>query len=728
MRKNRFLTLTLAVIMLLSILTLPTDADADWAKFLNFDPVSEAMPKGNILKNGSFDDKNSISEWECGSQKLTHVAKSNGGYLRMSDIPHPTLAFDWRQEAPAMAGIYKFTGYFRMAYKGEVTELRLFLYDRSHDFDMQGTSLVYVYPTHDEWLKVEFYAVFESEFIGIRVAGGDRPEFVQSYCIDNFSLVKVDSIPDGYTAPTSFGKKVTYQQAKNSNNGSVKGYPPFDPELEAQYDVQGIVYNRDIDFIGTCSAHTTREDIEKYVYGYRDTNVTDFMINVFCQIATYPSDVASDFMDKYHYYREQGRAVPDNRAVVAHALFEEKGLDYISIFCEKFPEIGINPWISLRMNDAHGVSSPQSVVAWKFFQENPHLRRVKHGATTNTYYDNLFDYSYSEVREYMLALINEVLDRYDAYGIELDYQRDIWIWHTGGEYPGIEILNDFMRDVKKLVGIYEEKYGHEIKIAVRCSSDIQTNYELGYDLITWAAEDLMDLVNPTARWATTDFDIPVRSWVSIMHPFGVEVAPGLEGIVRLTPQSLEKHHSFDTMSGAAASWLSQGADKIYMYNHFAGLPGIQDKDRVIGGTNHFNKLITMGCYEKVVNHDRQVLITYNDIAPTWRGVKASFPFTVPADSAESIRIPMGDIPEGARVILRISAPKKYIDAPITVRVNGVQVERFGTMNIPDAFTKDKCMLFLVPESAHDDMYLVVEVESEMKFMSNYIDLYISTQK
>lgn len=175
--------------------------------------------------------------------------------------------------------------------------------------------------------------------------------------------------------------------------------------------------------------------------------------------ATYPSEVWTSLPEKYTQTVENGIAVNYRENPIAQNSFIHfvgKGEDYIKTFCENFKAVGINPWISFRMNDSHdhdaGVRT--SVLLSDFYHKNPQLRRVHHkdaATTSNKYYFNSMNYTYEAVREHMLALINEAMDRYgaDAYGIELDWQRDMWIWHPGGEYNGIEILNEFMREVRK---------------------------------------------------------------------------------------------------------------------------------------------------------------------------------------------------------------------------------------------------------------------------------------
>ncbi len=296
----------------------------------------------------------------------------------------------------------------------------------------------------------------------IYVNGGPQAEYVQPYCIDNFSLVAVDSIPEGYEIPEGFGTPVTTQQAVDSQVDSLFYYPKYEKSYDdSRYDVNGLIINLDADGIFGADLGT-KAQIEAYARGYEDSHVTDFMICVNNTNATYPSKVWTSISDKYKQKEENGVAVDysgNATAKNAYNHFIAKKLDYIDILCDTFPEVGINPWISFRMNDAHGHDQKTSVLLSEFYHKNPQLRRVFHKgyAAGKSYYYYCLDYSQKLVRDNMIALINEALGRYDCYGIELDFQREIWLWKHGGEYNGIEILNDFMRDVEKLVAVYEAK-------------------------------------------------------------------------------------------------------------------------------------------------------------------------------------------------------------------------------------------------------------------------------
>ncbi len=742
MAKLRIISFVFVLAMLFAMLPIQTSA-AGYNDFLEFEDVKDALPKTNYLAGGNLNSDNCLKNWKSNSQTLEHVTtESGGGYLRMSNIALPHIGFDYKPASTIGPGKYKMTAYFRTAYEGELTELRFVIYDAKNGPTTHGVYTAYVYPTSDEWLKVEFYIEFENNFTGFKTAGGPRAEMVQAYCVDNISMEKVDAFPEGYVRPTVFGKEVTKEEVVATNNGSMPSYPDWDPETEAQYDVKGIIINQDTDFCATLvntGVTPTKANLEAYARGFAGSHVTDYFINVFSQQAIYPSEVASNYVDRYRTTELAGQAVNfKNESYVkgAFSMFDLYGLDYIDIWCKTFKEVGINPWISFRMNDAHNrYTAPKiTFMTSDFYIDNPEMIRVKHGSTTNTYYDNTLDFTYDKVREYMLDIINESLSRYDCHGIELDFQREIWLWHTGGEYAGLDLLNDFMRKLDGVIKTYEEKYGHEIKVAARVASDIQTNYDFGLDVITWAAEGLMDMVIPTSRFATTDFDVPVRSWAAVMHPYGVEVAPGVEHQINTGANDIIGKHNLDTFAGLAASWYSQGADKFYVYNHYLSLNSMMKEEfhksspeiKAIGGGSigYWNMITTVGSYDKVMNCDRRIIVTYNDIAQTWKEVNYTLPFRVAIGETGALRIPIGDIPDGATVTLKLAVNDMSIKYPPETRINSKLVESSHSEYSDQGYTTNKMLCYTLPEEVLDDMYIVAEFTPEKYFAVDYVEVYI----
>ncbi len=418
----------------------------------------------------------------------------------------------------------------------------------------------------------------------------------------------------------------------------------------------GVIINQDASVVA--KAATNAEGYKNFALGFKDTQVTDYVISL--------------------------------NSVSA-------GLTYIPAINDAFKTIGINTWLSFRMNDAQDATVEPSSLLGAFISKNPNYKRVKTGINTNKYFNNCLDYTYEAVRKNMLNLINTALTNYDCYGIELDFQREIWLWYTGGEYNGIEILNDFMRDVDRLTKTYSAKYGHDIKVAVRCASDFLTNYEFGLDLGTWASEGIIDQVTPTGRYNTTDTDIPVRLWTSFAKPYGITVAPCIEKNLSVAPGRATGNHTVETISAVAASFLSQGADKIYLFNYHAGMDG------TFGPVAN-----TVGSLDKLMTVNRRMILTYNDTHQLWTKSNAQLPVSISSGTTEAIHIPVGQVPAGATVTLKFAVNTVSGTAP-KVYVNSEEATYVGTQSCTDGFTSNKLLTYTVPTSAHNDTYILAEI-------------------
>ncbi len=431
----------------------------------------------------------------------------------------------------------------------------------------------------------------------------------------------------------------------------------------------GVIINQDASVIA--KAATNAEGYKNYALTFKDTQVTDYVISL--------------------------------NSVSA-------GLAHVKALCDTFPTVGINAWLSFRMNDAQDTSVEPSSLLGDFINKNPNYKRVKHGINTNKYFNNCLDYTYEAVRKNMLGLINTALSNYDCYGIELDFQREIWLWYTGGEYNGIAILNDFMRDVDRLTKTYSAKYGHDIKIAVRCASDLLTNYEFGLDLGTWAAEGIIDQVSPTGRYSTTDNDIPVRLWASFAKPYGITVAPCIEKNIIPATGGKTGTQTVETINAAAANFLSQGADKIYLFNYHTGKDA--DFTTVVNNVASLDKLMTL---------NRKMILTYSDTHQRWTKSNAQLPLDIAKNNTKAIRIPVGEIPAGATVTLKFSTSAAQTTNP-TVYVNSDVATYVGTETC--SYTSDTLLVYTVPATAQDDTYILAEITPSVATTIRYAEVYV----
>ncbi len=750
--KKRILSVILTVLTVCQLFaafgTATTAADDGWTPPLS---IAEPLPEGDLFQNGKFDKASVLrANWTANGQTINQIKDANGTYLEMTDIVHCATGFDYWPSYFVYAGTYKFEGYFRTAKQGEIALLQ------TQFFYTDGTMANHytqIYLNND-WLKIEMYIKLEKELSYIKFRGGAFTECIQSFCVDNFAMVPVAEEDFPAVPTTVFGDNLGldrrgFAELSFTKMHIFKNFREYDPEYEKQFEVNGIILNHDnSNFLKWVNQYDmTAKDIIAYAKQFEGTHITDYMINVNSEgVTVYPSNVFEDYAERYTVTEIAGVPVDFKNDFIISAAYDllyNKGTDYVGLFCETFPTIGINPWLSFRMNDIHdqktslAANQPNSAIA-EFYYTRPDLYRVQH--REKSYTDMGLNYELEEVREIMLQHINDALGTYDPYGIELDYQREIRLFSIGGEYKGLDILNEFMRDVDDLVAVYEEKYGHEIKTAVRVAPDIQTNYDFGLDVITWAHEGLIDLVIPTGRFESGEHDTPVRTWSSLLSPLGIELAPCIE-------QQKKNHrngptystYNFTSRTGFAANAFSQGADKIALYNYFLAPEALTSDEKwsynsdifsVLSGRGAWNLLTTIGSYDKLMTVDRRCFAGYNDTVASWNEHHSQLPLTVPANTYTAIRIPVGDIPEGAKVTFKISYDSKTLpDIMPTVYANSKLCEYVGTETCRDVFTSDILLCYEIPVEAHDGTYVLAEIFcKDYGFTAEHAEVFIKTSK
>ncbi len=523
----------------------------------------------------------------------------------------------------------------------------------------------------------------------------------------------------------------------------------WNQEEESKYKIQGIMLNLDNTSHGV-RAETTEEKIREWVDQFKGTHITDIVMNFAESACMYPSKVFLGWYgDKYTQTVENGHPVDYSGSWLCRGLYEHYkvcGLDYLKMLSKALPEAGINMWLSIRMNDAHSRDKETSILFTDFYHEHPEYRRVLYPSKTGAYYGNLLNYEMPEVRRRYLDLIDESLDRYDVYGFQLEFQRNCFLFSIGGQYDGVEIMNQFMRDAKAIITKYEKKYGHKIKLSVQVCPEISANYEYGLDIMTWANEGLIDMIVPKSRYVTNN-ELPVRHWKSMFEKYGIEIVPDIEHRIKTSYQkSYDNLHDIETYAGTAAIYFSQGADKIQLYNILPSLNHIfKDEDKIAeydttipipessGGSERGWWLIftTIGSYDKLMTVKRKALQTYNDSAIPWSNSAAAFPATLESKNDFLFRIALGDIPKGAKVTLRLASNVILEDTPPVIYVNSKLCKYIGIADSENKIrTENRLYCYDVPTDAYGKMYAVTEIQvpENVKMTFDYADVCIEPQK
>ena len=403
--------------------------------------------------------------------------------------------------------------------------------------------------------------------------------------------------------------------------------------------------------------------VDRYVDLLAEGGVTAMMCNPNARRTNYRSAVWQSFWDGYEPDGPDDQPflrpiAPDRRAGfrrMTHSMWalDRQGVDYPARIVARCRERGISPWISIRMNDCHdndNLAHPFHGDLWR--QER--LFRGEGGGVSR-YFARCLDYARSEVRDMYRALIEECIRRYDPDGMELDFLREPYLFAPGAEAEGAGILHEWIRDIRRLTDRAGTERGRPMRLGVRVPSCVDTARSWGLDAVAWARDGLVDLVVPTPRWATLEFDMPLDEWREQLAGTGVTLAGGLEALCQPIPGGARAHASVEHATGAATAVLYAGADAVYLFNHF-GYP-----------VNQQPVLRAMSSLETISALPRRHAITYRDII----GCGESYQPPLPAEgTALAFQILTGPSPGETDDVTLIALVKGTPAAPAAA-VNGM---------------------------------------------------------
>ncbi len=459
-----------------------------------------------------------------------------------------------------------------------------------------------------------------------------------------------------------------------------------------------------------------KEQVAKdYIYTFKDTDVTDFAININATISTFDSKVFESYCDRYVKTEENGEKVDFKNTVLKapYDAYKVYGYDIISVWIDTLREIGIRPWISIRMNDAHFLLEKQNPGKSEYYEKHPEHWRVTQ-KQADGYYDKCLNYLIPEVREYFLSYIEEALDKYDTDGIELDFTREIYCFPVGMEWKGREVIYDFILEVKKLIKAAELRRNHKIKLSALVWETPSVNYQLGFDVYKLIKDGLIDVIVPIVRWRTIYYDMPIDEWKIITEGTNVELGAGQQELVQAYPGGRTKNSTVEMAFGQAAVNISKGADFVYLYNYmvwesyrFAEC-GMNSKEDITRKENQPVILNNIGSIDKISKMKRSCVLTYSDNKLYWDKYNTCLPLSLDRNNGY-IKISTGDISKASvELILGVETEETIL----TVYCNGKLTEYIGQADMCPEWKQEGLEYYKFRINAEDaGNYLVFQIYS-----------------
>lgn len=362
----------------------------------------------------------------------------------------------------------------------------------------------------------------------------------------------------------------------------------------------------------------TREYARAYIDKLKDSKVTHFFICRNAQRAMFRSGSRQAIWEDSARGERCYDYVRGHRWVqkwIENAKYtEENGLELGRIWIEKCREVGISPWISMRMNDMHCPNIPDYIGHDRFWLDNPQFRRVPKYEKGKPWDIFALNYKNKEVRDYQLSFVRELFERYDFDGLELDWMRFSLHLTPGKGEEDSPCLDEFMREVKALAKEYGKKRGRKIGVAVRVHATPDAAKYAGLNVEKWAREGLVDIVIPSSAWIS-DFDIPVSEWKKALADSpNVKIIPGAEhgtaGGLMLPRMSID----LPMLNGWIANAKFNGANGFYFFN-LIYFPEIMQKaaERGLDAVNSPRRhpLSYRDLIEARSNSDRNIMLPKN---------------------------------------------------------------------------------------------------------------------
>jgi len=260
----------------------------------------------------------------------------------------------------------------------------------------------------------------------------------------------------------------------------------------------------------------------------------------------------------------------------------EAGVDWPAELARACRRRGVAPWVTVRMNDVHACTDPESFINCPPFRDADNRLRGQWtgtwpgGAPRNWLYFAGLNYEKPAVRDFIFTVITELVEEYDFEGLELDWLRNPICCEPTASRRAIEMMIDFHRQIRELTRERGKRRGRHYALGLRLPPNFGLLRDIGLDIEGIVEADLIDFLSISNFWQTS-WDLPYDRYRAAFGDdlmlYGViEAAPnwvygcdpetGDRG-ARLMPISPEFQR------GNAAGKLVMGVDGLEYFNFFA---------------------------------------------------------------------------------------------------------------------------------------------------------------
>ena len=279
--------------------------------------------------------------------------------------------------------------------------------------------------------------------------------------------------------------------------------------------------------------------------------------------------------------------------------------------------------------------------------------------------------------EYRLDYIRKFCTKYDWDGLELDFMRHPLFFKLGEEEENLDMITEFMRQVRVTLDKIGKERGRPYLLAVRVPPTPELALRTGFDVQQWLEEHLMDLLIAGSEWSWYNSS-ELKKFVDMGHRHGVPVylncpLPG-------DPEreyKLSKEMREPVIRAICSNFWALGADGVYLFNYT--YPELVDHERL----NKF-WLNEIGDPDTLAGLDKLYLVDKPGGVVSWGSQGAYLggpdPFPINLIYGQTVKVMVGDdIQKAARdgslkeMRLQVGVDNMHKVEGINIKVNGKKV-------------------------------------------------------
>ena len=247
-----------------------------------------------------------------------------------------------------------------------------------------------------------------------------------------------------------------------------------------------------------------------------------------------------------------------------HKALVKAGHDPLQLVIDFAHSNGMEAFAHMSMNDCHDAFMPDLMHPFK--ADHPELLVDSEGVLPNLQlYVTAYDFSHKTVRDRQFSIIEEVCDRFDVDGFEMDFIRHPMFFSRcmRGEPATKEetgIMTSFLTRIRKRADEIGGRRGKPILLSARVPDTFDLGIHLGMDIKTWMSEDLVDIVIAGGGYASST--LAVEDFVKEAHRHDVLVYP----CINQKPWACAREWRQQGNRALAAAWHRAGVDGIHFWN------------------------------------------------------------------------------------------------------------------------------------------------------------------